>query len=77
MEDSSLGDKTDNIFLDPLPEYLKCPICLCCLDNPYQVSSINLSRCLVYNSTFGLKVWPICRSIELVLLLSAEREECL
>ena len=25
-------------FVEDLPEYLRCPICLCCLSNPYQVS---------------------------------------
>ena len=30
------GDDVEDIFVDELPDYLKCPICLCCLSNPYQ-----------------------------------------
>ena len=26
----------DDLFTDALPDYLKCPICLCCLQAPYQ-----------------------------------------
>lgn len=32
-------DQYEDVFVDSLPDYLKCPICLCCLSNPYQVSS--------------------------------------
>ena len=28
--------ENEEMFIDPLPEYLKCPVCLCCLSNPYQ-----------------------------------------
>ena len=34
---STIGeDDVDNLFVEELPDYLKCPICLCCLNNPYQ-----------------------------------------
>ena len=29
-------DLDEELFLTPLPDYLKCPICLCCLRGPYQ-----------------------------------------
>ena len=29
-------DDAENLFVEELPDYLKCPICLCCLNNPYQ-----------------------------------------
>lgn len=28
--------ENEEMFVEPLPEYLKCPVCLCCLTNPYQ-----------------------------------------
>ena len=31
-----LEDDDNNLFVEELPDYLKCPICLCCLNNPYQ-----------------------------------------
>lgn len=31
------SEVSEDIFVDNLPEYLRCPICLCCLTNPYQV----------------------------------------
>lgn len=32
-----MGDsESEDMFIDPLPDYLKCPVCLCCLTNPYQ-----------------------------------------
>jgi hypothetical protein len=40
----SLGDQSEDRFVDPLPDYLKCPICLCCLNNPYQVSTTGLVK---------------------------------
>ncbi len=32
-------DQYEDVFVDDLPEYLRCPICLCCLRNPYQVAT--------------------------------------
>ena len=29
-------DIDEELFIDALPDYLKCPICLCCLQSPYQ-----------------------------------------
>ena len=39
-------DQYEDVFVDPLPDYLKCPICLCCLSNPYQVRSVFVSASL-------------------------------
>ena len=30
------GEIDEDLFVDVLPDYLKCPICLCCLQAPYQ-----------------------------------------
>ena len=35
-------DQYEDVFVDNLPEYLRCPICLCCLKNPYQVEYVVL-----------------------------------
>ena len=32
----SQSDVDEDLFIDSLPDYLKCPICLCCLQAPYQ-----------------------------------------
>lgn len=32
-----LEDDDYNLLVEELPDYLKCPICLCCLNNPYQM----------------------------------------
>lgn len=48
MEEPSVSTEkeeclAEDVFVDDLPEYLKCPICLCCLSNPYQVVSLSLA----------------------------------
>lgn len=30
-------DEPEHMFIDEVPDYLKCAICLCVLKNPYQV----------------------------------------
>ena len=30
------NEEPEDIFVDEIPDYLKCAICLCCLKNPYQ-----------------------------------------
>ena len=41
-------DEPEDMFLDDVPDFLKCAICLCVLKNPFQVHALALVQCLPY-----------------------------